>query len=220
MTTGGAISQIDPSDVPQYTDAELAAVVEEAHRFNKPVAAHAHGAEGVKLALRNGIDTIEHGVSLDEEAIDALVESGAALVPTLVVYRRLVEKGAEHGLPDYALRTAEEVAQTHVESIRRAHEAGVPIALGTDATGNPPNAPHGASADEAVIYVEDVGMSEMEAIRSATSAAARALADDRIGAIEPGRRADLVALSSDPLADIEALYDVESVYTDGDRAPV
>jgi len=167
MTTGGVLSEKDHPRQSQMTDAEISAVVEEAHRVGIPVASHAQGTPGVKNALRNGVDTVEHGIWLDDEAVDLFHETGATLVPTLAVMHRICERGAEHGLPEYGLEKAYEAREAHFESARKAHEAGVPVALGTDFLG-PELLPHGENALEAELFVEEVGMSEREAIRAGT----------------------------------------------------
>ena len=215
MTTGGVLSQRDEPDHPQFTDAEIRALVEEAHRAGLPVASHAQGAAGVKAALRNGVDTIEHGFHLDEAAIDLLLETDATLVPTLAIVFRIVEAGAEHGVPEYGLRKARSAFEAHVESIRRAHEAGVPIAAGTDFVGAP-LVPHGENALEMELLVEEVGLSPLEAIEAATGVAGRTLPDD-VGALAPGSRADFLALGADPRDDIAAVREVTAVYRDGTR---
>lgn len=197
------------------TDDEIAPITQEAHRVGLPVAAHAQGAEGIKNALRNGVDTIEHGIYLDQEEIDLLLETGGSLVPTLAIVHRVVEYGEEHGIPEFGLNKATEAFDAHVDSVKRAHDAGVNIALGTDFCG-PDLIPHGENAEEAELYVEAVGMSEMESIKASTSGAARALKEPTVGAVEPRRYADLVVLDDDPLSDISALRNaVSTVYKDG-----
>ncbi|WP_254543112.1 metal-dependent hydrolase family protein [Halomarina pelagica] len=215
MATGGVLSEKDAPDQSQYTAAEIRAFAEEAHRVGIPVAAHAQGAPGMKNALRNGVDTIEHGFYVDDEAIDLLLETDATFVPTLAIMHRIVAEGADHGMPEWGLRKAREAQRAHLDSTRRVHEAGVPVALGTDFIG-PDLVPHGENALEAELLVSAVGLSEMEAIRAATSVAARTVPGDEVGAIEAGRYGDLVALGSDPLDDVAALRDVEAVYKGGE----
>ena len=217
MTTGGVLSEKDSPEQSQFTDAEISAMTEEAHRVGIPVASHAQGAPGIKSALRNGVDTIEHGFYLDEECIDLFRETGATFVPTLSIMHRIVNHGDDHGVPEWGLRKSREASEAHYDAVRRAHEADVPIALGTDFIG-PDLVPHGENALEAELFVERVGMTEMEAIRAGTSVAARALGNDEIGAVEAGRHADLVALGGDPLEDVAALRDVERVYRGGEPA--
>jgi len=203
-TTGGVLSEKDHPNQSQMTDDEIAVITQEAHRVGIPVAAHAQGAEGVKNALRNGVDTIEHGIYLDQEGIDLLLETDGTLVPTLAIVHRILENGEEHGIPEFGLQKAADAMEAHVDSIKRAYEAGVRVALGTDFTG-PELVPHGENAEEAELYVDEVGMSEIDALK-----------EPNVGAVEPGRFADLVVLDADPLSDIGALRDsAKTVYKGG-----
>ena len=215
QTTGGVLSEKDEPDQPQYTPEEISAITEEAHRVDIPVAAHAQHSTGIELALNNGVDTIEHGFVLDEATIDLMLETDATLVPTLWALQQIVERGEEFGVPDYGIRKAEEAVETHLDSIRRAYSAGVPIALGTDIVGAEPLGPHGRNVEEAELYVTEVGMAEMDAIRAATGHAARTVPADDIGTLEEGNRADLFAVPGNPLDDITALRAVDTVYKDG-----
>jgi imidazolonepropionase-like amidohydrolase len=216
MTTGGVLSEKDAPDQSQFTDEEIRAFTQEAHRVGIPVASHAQGAPGIKSALRNGVDTIEHGFYLDQEAIDLMFETDATFVPTLAIMHRLVTHGADHGVPEYGLEKARDARDAHFDAVERAYEADVPIALGTDFLG-PELVPHGENAMEAELLVEEVGMCEMDAIRAGTSVAARTVPDDDIGVVEAGNRADLVALDGNPLDDISVLRDgVAAVYRDGE----
>lgn len=216
MTTGGVLSEKDAPDQSQFTDAEIRAFTEEAHRVGIPVASHAQGGPGVKAALRNGVDTIEHGFYLDEECLDLFAETGATFVPTLAIMHRLVTEGADHGVPDYGLEKARAAREAHFDSTRHAYEAGVPIALGTDFLG-PELVPHGLNALEAELFVEEIGMSEAEAIRAATGVAARTVADDDVGTLEAGNHADLVVFEECPLEDVANLRTPAAVYKGGER---
>ena len=215
MTTGGVLSEKDDPSESQYTDAEIRAFTEEAERVGIPVASHAQGTAGVLAALDNGVDTIEHGFYLDDEAVERLLETDATLVPTLAIMFRIVEAGGDHGVPEYGLRKAEEAFEAHVESTRRAYEAGVPIATGTDFVG-PELIPHGENALELELLVEEIGFSPVEAVEAATGVAGRTVPDD-VGTLTPGARADLVVLGSDPRDGVEAVRDVETVYRGGER---
>ncbi|QDX41414.1 amidohydrolase family protein [Salarchaeum sp. JOR-1] len=218
MTTGGVLSERDAPDQSQFTDDEIAAMTEEAHRVGIPVASHAQGAAGIKSALRNGVDTIEHGFYVDDAAVDLLLSTDATFVPTLAIMHRIVEHGDEHGVPEHGLRKAREAYDAHRESVRKAYDAGVPIALGTDFLG-PDLVPHGENAMEAELFVEEIGMSEMEAIQAGTRVAARTVPDDDIGTLEPGQRADIVVLDENPLTDISAVREsVRAVYARGEEA--
>ncbi|MFP9062188.1 amidohydrolase family protein [Natrialbaceae archaeon A-chndr2] len=214
-TTGGVLSEKDHPHHSQMTDEEIAAITHEAHRVEIPVAAHAQGAEGVKNALRNGVDTIEHGIYLDDECLELFNETNGILVPTLSIVNRICEHGEEHGIPDFGLKKAREAHEEHIKSVRRAYEADVTIALGTDFVGTD-LIPHGENAEEMVLYVEKVGMDPMDSIKTATANAAKTVPDSKIGTIEEGKYADLVVLSEDPLKDITAVQDsVISVYKEG-----
>ena len=218
MATGGVLSEKDDPTHSHFTDAETQAFVEEAHRVGIPVAAHAQGTTGIKDALRNGVDTIEHGVYLDDEGIEMLIERDAVLVPTLSIMTRLYNHGEDHGIPPWAIRKMKEAWDAHWQSIREAYEAGVTIAAGTDFIG-PELLPHGENAMELELYVEDVGMEPVEALQTATGGAAEALTDDDVGTLTAGDHADIVALSADPLADISAVrQSVDAVYKGGKRA--
>lgn len=214
-TTGGVLSEKDQPQHSQMTDEEIAAITQEAHRVDVPVAAHAQGADGVKNALRNGVDTIEHGIYLDEECIELLDETDGVLVPTLAIVKRICDYGDEHGIPEFGLEKARTAHDAHIESVRRAYEAGVTIAMGTDFVGTD-LIPHGENAEELVLYVEEVGMDPMDSIKTATANAAKTVPDGTIGTIEEGNVADFVVLSRNPLEDITAVQDsIASVYKDG-----
>jgi imidazolonepropionase-like amidohydrolase len=219
MTTGGVLSKRDAPEHPQFTDREVQALVEEAHRVDIPVASHAQGTEGVTRALANGVDTIEHGFHLDEACIDLFHERDATFVPTLAIMHRIVECGDDHGVPEHGLRKSREAREAHYESTRRAYEAGVPIATGTDFLG-PDLVPHGENALEMELLVEEIGMSAREAIAAATRVAARTLPADDVGSVQAGNRADLVVLGGDPRDDIGSVRDVVATYVDGERPSV
>jgi len=214
MTSGGMLSQKDHPDHAHYTEAEIATFTEEAHRLDVPVASHAEGTEGINRALRNGVDTIEHGIGIDDESIELFHETGAILVPTLQAIYRNAVAGPDSDVPEWSQKKSAAAHEEHLESIRRAYEADVPIAHASDCGGTEDH-PLGTYL-EFELLVDEVGLSEMEAIQSATSVAARALHDESIGAIEPGRHADLIALEENPLDDITALETVSSVYKDGE----
>lgn len=220
MTTGGVLSEKDAPDQTQMTAEEIQAVVQEAHRVGIPVASHAQGSEGIRLALDNGVDTIEHGFWMTEEVIETFHRTGATYVPTLSIMHRICEQGEDHGVPEYGLEKARDAFEAHLESVERAYEADVPIALGTDFIG-PELVPHGENAMEAELLVEEIGVSEHDAIRAGTGVAARTVPDDDVGTLEPGNHADLVVLDDDPLADIRALREsVRTVYRGGEEVAV
>jgi imidazolonepropionase-like amidohydrolase len=208
--TGGVLSAGDAVGVPQYTLEELKALVETAAMAERKVAAHAHGAEGIKNAVRAGVASIEHGSILDEEAIRLMKERGTYLVPTMMAFDAVV-KGARAGkLAPWAAAKALEIAPHAGQSVRKAIRAGVPIAFGTDAG----VFPHGTNADEFRLLVE-AGMTPKQAIESATREAAKLLGVKELGTVEAGKLADIVAVQGDPLRDAEVLKRVGFVMKDG-----
>lgn len=215
VVTGGVMSMgSDPGRTHLAPD-EIEAAIEEATRHDAMTAAHCHGAAGAKLSAELGIDTIEHGTYLNEdpEAIETMAEHGTYLVPTLAATEAMIE-GMREELPDPYVEKAEQSKGNGTESLRLAHEAGVPIACGTDA-GSPANH-HGENGQELELMVE-AGLSEHEAIRSATSVASEAVGrSETIGTLEPAKKADVIAVRGDPLDDIAAIRDVRLVVKDGE----
>ena len=207
--TGGVLSPTDHPEFTQFSPAELQAIVQEAaYRRDIKVMAHAQGAEGIKQAVRAGIHSIEHGIFLDDEAIDLMLEKGTFLVPTLLAPVAVLEIGEEGGMPEYGLNKAREIIDVHRESIRRAHEAGVKIALGTDAG----VMPHGTNLRELPLLV-GAGLTPMEAIVAGTQTGAQCLGwDELLGTVEPGKLADIIISSQDPLSDISSLADNENIW--------
>lgn len=203
MATGGVLTPgVDPSQTTFQLE-ELQAAVEEAHKAGRPAASHAIGNRGIKNALRAGIDSIEHGFYLDDEAINLTLKNDSFLVPTLIAVDQIVSNGAKRGIPDWVVRKAESESGHHQESFVLAVKSGVKIAAGTDA-GTPFN-PHGDLALELIKMVE-FGLSPMMAVVAATSNAARLLRmDDQIGSIEKSKIADLILVPGDPLSDIGAM---------------
>lgn len=206
--TGGVMSPTDHPEFTQFSMAELEAIVEEA-RFRKgiKVMAHAQGAEGIKQAVRAGIHSIEHGIYLDDEAIELMLSHGTYLVPTLLAPLYVLEAGQEKGMPAHAIRKSEEVFEIHSESISKAHKAGVKIAMGTDSG----VMPHGTNLRELGLMVA-VGMSPMEALVATTRTAAECMGwEDKLGTLEVGKLADVVVAGCDPLADIRELEKSENI---------
>jgi imidazolonepropionase-like amidohydrolase len=203
MATGGVLTPgVDPSQT-TFQPEELQAAVEEAHKAGRPIASHAIGNRGIKNALRAGIDSIEHGFYLDDEAVNLALQNDAYMVPTLIAVDQIVNNGADGGIPDWVVRKAESEAGHHRESFALAVRSGMRIAAGTDA-GTPFN-PHGDLGLELARMVE-FGLGEMAAIVAATSAAARLLRIDHlVGSVQVGRQADLLLVEGDPLTDITAM---------------
>lgn len=216
-STGGVLSPTDHPEFTQFSQEELEIMVQEAHfRRNAKVMAHAQGAEGIKNAVRAGIHSIEHGIYLDDEAIELMLEKGTYLVPTLLAPVSVLE-AAENSdtMPEYGIRKCREVVEIHRESIARAYKAGVRIAMGTDAG----VMAHGTNLRELGLMC-DIGMSPMEAIVATTKTAAECLGwADRLGTIEVGKLADLVITRTDPLTDIRSLKhndNITAVVKDGE----
>ncbi len=208
--TGGVLSPTDHPDFTQFSPEELDVIVREAaYRRGVRVMAHAQGAEGIKNAVRAGIHSIEHGIYLDDEAIELMLARGTFLVPTLLAPLAVLEIGEAGGMPAYGVRKAREVVEAHRDSIRRAYRAGVKIAMGTDAG----VMPHGTNLRELGLMV-DIGMSPMEAIVATTRTAAACLGwQDQIGTLEAGKLADVVISAVDPLTPdgIRALADPANI---------
>ncbi len=196
--TGGILTLARNGDGPQLREAEIAAVVAAARDYGMKVAVHAHGTEGIKRALRAGADTIEHGTHLDSEAIALMKARDAWLVPTTNAGAYVTEMAAKPGFyPDVVRVKALGLASARLASLQAAHRAGVRIAFGSDSG----PIPHGENAREFAALVE-AGLSPTEALQAATVNAAQALGDPRIGTLEPGKAADVVAVPGDPTVDI------------------
>jgi len=209
--TGGVLSFGDDPQASQYSLDEMKAIVAEAHRLGRKVAAHAHGGDGIKLAVLAGVDSIEHGSFIDDEGIRLMKEHHTWLVPTQYLHGWLVDNAVAIGLPAPLLAKARVVGPQARRNFARAVAAGVPVAFGTDAAVYP----HGLNAREFTSYVQ-AGMTPLAAIRSATVDGAQLLGwDDRIGAIEPGKFADLIAVAGDPLRDVTELERVRWVMKGG-----
>ncbi len=196
--TGGVLSLGDAVDTPQLTQAEMDAIGDEARRLGMRSAAHAHGAEGAKVAVRAGISSIEHGSFLDEEALQMMKQKGTYLVPTAMAVEYTGRRPRNY--PEEIARKAKAAAEAHAGTLRRAVQMGVRIAFGTDSAVSP----HGLNAQEFKLLV-DHGMSPAAALRTAGPAAADLLGlSKEIGTLEVGKAADIVAVPGDPLADIKA----------------
>jgi len=205
--TGGVLSPTDDVDVPQLTQGELEAIITAAHELRRKTAAHAHGAEGAKRAIRAGIDSIEHGTFLDDEALRLMREKGTYLVPTLSVRSGI----AEAKFPPLVREKADMAMKAQDSLVRRALDMGVKIALGTDAAVYP----HGDNALEFVLMAAD-GMKPAQALRAGTSVAAELLGlSNKLGTLEPGKLADVVAVPGNPLQDIKVTQSVFFVMKDG-----
>ena len=210
--TGGVLSLAKSGQNPQFTDEELEAVIATATDYGMHVAAHAHGTEGMKRAVRAGVRSIEHGTFMDDEVIDLMKKNGTYYVPTVLAGKFVAEKAEIEGyFPEVVRPKAAAVGPQIQDTFEKAWKAGVTIAFGTDCGVSP----HGANAMEFVYMVES-GMPAIDAIRSATLTAAELLEiEDELGSIAPGKLADIVAVEGDPVEDISELTRVTFVMKDG-----
>lgn len=203
MATGGVMTPgVNPEDA-HYTAEEMAAGIAEGHRFDRKCASHAQGAEGILNAVLGGVDSIEHGIFMDERCLAEMVERGVFLVPTLSAVRNIIAH-AEAGIPAFMVEKCERVSARHIESVRRFHEAGGRIAMGTDA-GTPFNR-HGANAAE-LAYMVEAGIPPLDALKAATSEAAELMGLDGAGRVADGAAADLLLVAGDPAAEIARAAD-------------
>jgi imidazolonepropionase-like amidohydrolase len=208
--TGGVMSAADDPRAQAFTDEELRAAVDEAHRHGRKVTVHAIGAGGLKAALRAGVDCIEHGLLIDQEAIAMMKERGVPLVPTIYVLDYIIEQGEKTGIPADRIAKARSLQAERDRAIRAAFASGLTIAFGSDTI-----FPH-ETANREFARMARLGLSPMGAIQAATLNAARVLGVDKdLGTLEVGKRADLVAVARDPLADVSALENVSFVMKDG-----
>lgn len=210
--TGGVMSKGDDPNASQYTLEEMKAIVADAHRLGRKVAAHAHGAQGVIWASEAGVDSVEHGHLMNDAAIATLKKNGTYLVPTLYLVDWQKENAAKANLPEYAKRKMEMVSEVGQGNAKKAFAAGVKIGFGTDAAVYP----HGLNAHEFAVYVR-LGMTPLQAIQTATVNDADLLGwSDKIGTIEAGKFADIIAVEGDPLADVSTLERVKFVMKGGE----
>jgi len=211
MATGGVLSEEAEVGAPQYSQEELDAVVAEAAMWGKKVAAHAHGTEGIKRAARAGVASIEHGGMIDDEGIRLLKERGIYLVPDIYTDEYLLVASDRLGLPPKLVAKEIELSKSQLANWRRAVQAGVKLAFGTDAGVYP----HGQNAKQFHSLLK-LGLTPAQILAMATTAAADLLGwSDRVGTIAPGRYADLIAVDGDPLADLTELERVRFVMKGG-----
>ena len=210
--TGGVLSEAKSGSNPQFTQEEVNAVVTAAKDYGMWVAVHAHGAEGMKRAIRAGVDSIEHGTFMDEEAMELMIENGTYYVPTISAGEFVAAKSKiDNYFPEIVRPKAASVGPQIGATFSKAYKKGVKIAFGTDAGVQP----HGTNWEEFVFMVKN-GMPEMEAIQSATMEPAKLLKiEDTLGSISVGKIADIIAVNGDPLEDIGLLKNIAFVMKDG-----
>ena len=207
--TGGVLSKGDDPQASQYTLEEMQAIVADAHRLGRKVAAHAHGAQGILWATEAGVDSIEHGSYITDEGIAAMKKHGTYLVPTLYLEDWMVQNG---NLPPYSHQKMVAISAVAKQNIKRAMEAGVKIAMGTDAAVYP----HGLNAHELDVYVNQLGMAPLAALQTATVNAADLMGwTAKTGSLEPGKWADIIAVEKNPIDDVRTLQDVKFVMKAG-----
>jgi len=210
--TGGVLSKGDDPNAAQFTLEEMKAIVADAHRLGRKVAAHAHGAQGVIWASEAGVDSVEHGHLMNDEAIATLKKNGTYLVPTLYLLDWQRQHAAEANLPDFLRHKMEMVSAAGMGNVKKAFAAGVKIGFGTDAAVYP----HGLNAHEFAVYVR-LGLTPLQAIQTSTVNDADLLGwSDKIGTVEAGKFADLIAVDGDPLADVTTLERVRFVMKGGE----
>jgi imidazolonepropionase-like amidohydrolase len=210
--TGGVLSKGDDPQASQYTLEEMKAIVADAHRLGRKVAAHAHGAQGILWASEEGVDSIEHGSYIDDAGIAEMKKNGTYLVPTLYLGDWFLENAEKNRVPDFLLFKAKAVVPAARKNIAHAFASGVKVAFGTDAAVYP----HGLNAHEFAVMVK-LGLTPLQSIQAATINAADLLGwSDKIGTVEPGRWADIIAVDGDPLQDVTTLERVEFVMKGGE----
>src|ERR1700733_1101280 len=212
MASGGVLSKGDNPQASQYSQEEMKAIVEEAHRLGRKVAAHAHGAQAILWAAQAGVDSIEHGSYIDDAGIAEMKKDGTYLVPTLYLGDWFLENAGKIGIPEELAAKARVVIPAARKNVQRAFAAGVKVGFGTDAAVYP----HGLNAHEFAVYVK-LGMTPLAAIQTATVNDADLLGwSDKIGTVEAGKFADLIAVDGDPLADVTTLERVKFVMKGGE----
>ena len=210
MATGGVMSAGDDPNHTAFVDEEMQAAVDETHRLGRRITVHAIGSEGIKQAVAAGVNSVEHGILIDDEGIEMMKARGTWLIPTLYVLNYVVEEGPALGYPEESVEKGRQLLVTRDDNIRRAFAAGVKVAFGSDTI-----FPHDWAAREFAELVR-LGMTPMAAIQAATHNAAQVLGiEESVGTVQPGMYADIIAVSGNPLDDIRELEQVDFVMKSG-----
>jgi imidazolonepropionase-like amidohydrolase len=212
IATGAVLTEGTVPAAPEFSEAEIRAAVEEAALYETHVAAHAHGPEGIKRAVRAGVRSIEHGSLMDDESIELMAERGTYLVADIWFGDWIEEQGRLDGWSPNVLRKNEETTEAQRTGFAKCVTAGVKLAFGTDSGGYP----HGMNAKQ-FAYMVRYGMTPMQSVQSATTMAAELMGwDDRVGSVEPGKLADIIAVDGDALEDVDRLTDIAFVMKGGE----
>lgn len=222
-TSGGVMSEYGSSEECQYSLEEIRACAEEAHNRGVRTAAHAQGRMGIINAAKGGIDSIEHGVYMDDEGLELILKNKCFLVPTISIFNIMKKKGAACQMPDYKIKKAEKLIEVQLKSFRRAYEAGVVCGLGSDFLSDSVMTPMGGNIAEVVDYVERAGLSVLETIVCATGNNARILGiEDKTGTVETGKFADILVVDDRLLENIRVIADrtkIKKIYREGQEIP-
>jgi imidazolonepropionase-like amidohydrolase len=210
MSTGGTLTKTGQPGQAQLTEEEIRAGIEVAHNAGLKTATHAKGLEATKFAVRSGIDSVEHGAMLDEELIEMMLKQAVFVVPTLTAGANIIKNGTAGGIPEWAVKKAEEYRPVRLESLSKAKASGIKVAFGTDA-GTPFNH-HGKNAAE-LIHIQQIGFTPEDALVAATSLTAEMLGiEDTVGTLAPGYIADLLIVDGNPLTELACLTKPENIF--------
>ena len=213
MATGGVMSRGTTVGAQQLTLDEMKAITETAEMYGVHTATHAHGTNGIKDAVRAGVTSVEHGMILDDECIQLMADKGTYLTPTIIAPVKIIESGVPNGIADWVVDKAKQVLATHKNGVQKCLSQGIKIAFGSDA-GTPFNF-HGKQGYEFSLLC-DFGLSPLQALTAATKTNAELLRmSDRVGSVEPGKLADIVAFKSNPLIDISVMQSCDFVMSRG-----
>lgn len=222
-TSGGVMSEYGSSEECQYSLEEIRACTEEARNRGLRTASHSQGRMGIINAAKGGVDSIEHGVYMDDEGLELILKNKCFLVPTISIFNVMKKKGAQCGMPDYKIRKAEKLIEVQLKSFRRAYEAGVICGLGSDFLSDDSMTPMGANIIEVVDYVERAGLSIVETIKCATCNNAKILNLDHItGTVEKGKYADILLVDDELLNNIRVIADrtrIRKIFKEGEAIP-